>query len=89
MPDEVSAVTRMYDLTLWLLPHTAKFTRAHRFTLGDRIEEGALETLELLVEASYTRDKRELLRRANRRLVAQPAARPGRIEADATVSSAG
>ncbi len=68
MPDEVSAVTKTYDLALWLLPHIAKFSREHRFTLGDRMEEGVLEILELLIEASYTRDKRDLLRRANLRL---------------------
>jgi len=66
--EEISAVAKMYDFTLWLLPHLAKFSRDHRFTLGDRMEEGALEVLELLVEASYTRDKRELLAKANIRL---------------------
>jgi len=66
MPDEISVIAKTYDLTLWLLPHTAGFSRQHRFTLGSRIEEGILETLETLVEASYTRDKRDLLDRANR-----------------------
>jgi hypothetical protein len=65
---EVSAVTKTYDFALWMLPHLTKFERQHRFTLGDRIEEGVLEILELLVEASYTREKRALLRRANLRL---------------------
>ena len=68
MRDDLRAVTKAYDFALWLLPHTAKFSRDHRFTLGNRIEEGALETLELVVEASYTRDKRVLLQQANRRL---------------------
>jgi hypothetical protein len=68
MPNEISAVTKTYDLTLWLLPHIAKFPREHRFTLGDRMEEGVLEILELLIEAGYSRDKRDLLRRANLRL---------------------
>ena len=52
MPDTLRAVTKTYDFTLWLLPHLAKFSRDHRFTLGNRLEEGALEVLELLVEAS-------------------------------------
>lgn len=68
MPDELRAVTKTYDFTLWLLPHLAKFSRDHRFTLGNRLEEGALEVLELLVEASYSSEKRPLLRRANTRL---------------------
>ena len=65
---EVSVVTRMYDFTLWLLPHTAQYSRAHRYTLGTRLEDAALEILELLVEASYARAKGDLLHRANRRL---------------------
>jgi hypothetical protein len=68
MAEELRAVTKAYDFTLWLLPHLAKFSRDHRFTLGDRLEEGALEVLELLVEASYSGEKRPLLQRANVRL---------------------
>ncbi len=68
MANEISAITKIYDLTLWLLPHLAKFDRQHRFTLGNRLEEGMLEILELLIEASYSREKRELLQRANIRL---------------------
>ena len=68
MRSEVRAVTRMYDFSLRLLPHIAGFSRQHRFTLGDRLESVALEILELLVEASYVRDKFDLLRRANLRL---------------------
>jgi len=64
----VSAVTHAYDLALWLLQRVADFPRAHRFTLGERIEDATLEALELLVEASYTRDKAALLTAANRRL---------------------
>ena len=65
---DISVVVKTYDYTLWLLPHLAKFSRDHRFTLGNRMEEALLDIIELLVEASYTRDKRELLRKANMRL---------------------
>ncbi len=68
MREEVSAVSKMYNFTLWLLPHIGKFSRDHRFTLGNRIEEGALEALDLLTEASFTKDKLELLKKANIRL---------------------
>jgi hypothetical protein len=68
MRSELSVVTKAYDLTLWLVQRAGSFPREHRFTLGGRIEDGCLEVLELLVEASYTRDKAELLRRANLRL---------------------
>ena len=68
MADEMRAVTKAYDFTLWLLPHLAKFSRDHRFTLGNRLEDGALEILDLLVQASYAAEKQALLRQANSRL---------------------
>jgi len=68
MPNDMRAVTKTYDFTLWLLPHLAKFNRDYRFTLGNRLEDGTLEVLEILVESSYTKDKRLLLQRANIRL---------------------
>ncbi|MBI2876701.1 MAG: diversity-generating retroelement protein Avd [Candidatus Tectomicrobia bacterium] len=76
MTEELKVVTQTYDLVMWLLPQVSKFPRDYRFVLGDRIINGALDILELLVEASYERDKRELpgsspgqaLRRANLRL---------------------
>ena len=66
MAEELKVVTKAYDLVMWLLPQVSKFPRDYRFVLGDRIMNGALDVLELLVEASYERDKRELERlRAN------------------------
>lgn len=65
---EPSVIAKTYDFTLWLLPHLAKFSRDHRFTLGNRLEEGALEVLDLLVAASYAGDKLALLQQANARL---------------------
>lgn len=43
---ELSAITKTYDFVLWLLPHITKFPHEHRFTLGNRLEEGVLEILE-------------------------------------------
>ena len=65
MPDQPAAVTRTYQLLLWMVPVVNKFRRDHRFTLGDRIINHLYDLLELLVEASYTRQKSDLLRRAN------------------------
>lgn len=33
-----AAVTKAYDVLLWLIGHVGKFRRSHRFVLGDRIE---------------------------------------------------
>ena len=64
-PAAPAAVTKAYDLLLWLINHVGKFPRSHRFVLGERIETAMLNVLMLLVEAAYERDKVSLLRRAN------------------------
>ena len=69
MPSRVpQAVQSCHELLLWLIPHLDKFPRIRRFTLGERIEAGLLDVLELLVETAYTRNKEAPLRRANLRL---------------------
>lgn len=52
----------------WLLPLTEKFPHKARFTFANRIDNLALDIVEDLVEARYTREKRAILRRANLRL---------------------
>ena len=49
----------------WLIPTLEKFPRAQRFLLGDRIEGTALDVLERLIEATYTRERRLYLQQAN------------------------
>jgi len=60
-------VQRAYDLALWLLPKSEKFSRAYRFSLGDRIVSTTLDLLTALVEAAYSTQKSALLDQANRR----------------------
>jgi len=60
-----AAVTKAYDLLLWVINHVGKFPRSHRFVLGDRIESRMLSVLESLVLAAYAREKKDHLRRAN------------------------
>ena len=62
------AVQSCHELLLWLIPQLDKFPRSRRFTLGERLEAGLLDVLELLVEAAYSRNKEAPLRRANLRL---------------------
>ncbi len=50
---------------LWLIPTLDKFPRAQRFLLGDRIETTALDVLERLIEATFTRERRTMLQQAN------------------------
>lgn len=62
------AVQDCHDLLLWLIPILDKFPRSRRFTLGERLENGLLKVLEDLVEAAYSKQKRQALVRANRQL---------------------
>ncbi|MGP0057873.1 MAG: diversity-generating retroelement protein Avd [Beijerinckiaceae bacterium] len=59
------AVEAHFRFLLWLVPVVEKFPRSQKFVLGDRIETTALDVLESLVEATYTRDRKGHLSRAN------------------------
>ena len=50
---------------LWLVPTVEKFPRSQKFLLGDRIQSTALDVLERLIEATYTKARRQMLGRAN------------------------
>lgn len=64
----VHALTRIYDLLLRIIPVLEKFPRTQRFLLGDRIEKHLLQIMELLVQAAYTKNKRDFLINANLKL---------------------
>ena len=59
------AVEAHYQFLTWLMPTVEKFPRSHKFTIGDRIETAALDVLEMLIEATYTRDRLQHLQQAN------------------------
>ena len=59
------ALESMYRFVLWLVPTVEKFPRRQKFLLGDRLQATALDVLERLVEATYTRDRRRHLAAAN------------------------
>jgi hypothetical protein len=59
------AIEAHYQFLTWLMPTVEKFPRSHKFTIGDRIQTTALDVLEALVEATYTRERTQHLRRAN------------------------
>jgi hypothetical protein len=67
-PDDLPIFVLWMEFLTWLLPTTEKFPHKTRFTLTNRIDNLALDMVEDLVEARYTREKRTSLRRANLRL---------------------
>ena len=50
-----AALESHYHFVLWLIPTVDRFPRSQKFLLGDRIQSTALDVLERLVEATYTR----------------------------------
>lgn len=60
-----AALEAHYQFIAWLVPVLEKFPRSQKFTLGDRMHQTALDVLEALIEATYTRDRRGHLARAN------------------------
>ncbi len=59
------ALEAHYRFIVWLVPTVEGFPRRQKFLLGDRIQQNALDVLEFLVEATYTRQRGPHLRRAN------------------------
>jgi 23S rRNA-intervening sequence protein len=60
-----AAIEAHYQFLAWLVPTIEKFPKSHKFTIGDRIEMIALDVLEALIEATYTKERTLHLRRAN------------------------
>ena len=59
------AVEAMYRFLLWLVPAVNGFPRSQKFLLGDRIQATALDALERLIEATYTKARSQSLAQAN------------------------
>ena len=67
-PAALPIFERWADFLGWLMPTTDSFPRKARLTLVRRIDDLALDVLDDLTIAAYTRDKRAVLERANLRL---------------------
>jgi 23S rRNA-intervening sequence protein len=65
---ELPVFVKWMEFLDWLLAATGRFPRQARFSFCQRIEGLALDVVEDLIEARYSRDKRATLRRANLRL---------------------
>ena len=66
--DPPVVVIKWYDYTKWLLERIDSFPKNQRFIFGQRLADHALDVLELLVDAAYSTNKRELLATANRKI---------------------
>ncbi len=62
---EVNALTKTYDLLLWIIPQLGKFPKSQKYLLGDRIETTLLDIMDLLIQAVYTKNRASFLKDAN------------------------
>ena len=60
-----AALEAHYSFILWLVPAVERVPRNRKFLLGDRIQAAALDVLERLIEATYTRRRTAHLAGAN------------------------
>ncbi len=67
-PEAPVVLVKWYDYAKWLLERVENFPKSQRFVLGQRLTGQAMDVLDLLVEASYAREKTEILVLTNRRL---------------------
>jgi len=68
MPEPPILLSKWYDYAKWIVERVDSFPKNQRFIFGQRLAGHALDIMELLVEAAYAREKRELLATANRKI---------------------
>ncbi len=65
MNDNYPIVVKTYQLTLWYIKKIERFPKNHKFTLGEKIQNEMLELLMIYTQTIYSKNKKELLNRAN------------------------
>ena len=64
-PDAPKVLIQWYNYAKWMLERVESFPKSQRFILGQRLANHLMDVLEILVRATYARDKRALLIEAN------------------------
>ena len=66
MPKKQSPIfSKTYDFILWLLNHTENFPKSERFRMAKRLEDTAFQFYELLITATRSSRKRQVLYKAD------------------------
>jgi len=65
---EMLVIKRGYDFSKWLLNHTGKFPKSHRFSVAAKLENAILDFIELATVANLRREKLPLLKQADEAL---------------------
>ena len=69
MAEGLKVIQKSYDFCKWLMGHTGKFPKSHRFSMAVRMENTFLQFLENLVVANHRRMKLPLLQAADKALI--------------------
>jgi len=67
-PEAPVVLVKWYDYAKWVLERVESFPKNQKYVLGQRLSNQAMEVLELLVEAAYSREKLRLLAEVNRKM---------------------
>ena len=65
---EMPIFVKWFEFLKWLFPITAKFPQRSRFTFANRIDNIALDVMENIIEARYTKNRNDILKEANLRI---------------------
>ena len=65
MRDDFPLFVHWYKTLDWILSAVENFPRKARFSLASRLADTALDTVELIVEAIYTKDRLHILDKIN------------------------
>ena len=66
---ELIIFKKSYDFSKWLLGHTNKFPKSHRFSVAVRLENGILEFIRQISIANHRQKKLPLLHIADEELI--------------------
>jgi hypothetical protein len=66
---EFFVIKRGYDFSKWLLNHTGKFPKSHRFSVAVKLENAALDFIEFTSVANTRQNKLPLLKEADEALL--------------------
>lgn len=60
---------RLFEFSKWLLHHTNKFPKSHRFSVAVKLENSVLEMIELITQANMSQKKMNFLISADEKLL--------------------
>lgn len=64
-PNDYPLFTHWYKTLDWILQRCEGFPKDVRFTISNRIANAALDVLELIIEAIYSKDRKPILLKIN------------------------